>query len=190
MFRNTFTSLAWVCVFALASVGTLHSCALLDTSPKTPQQYQIVSGFEAEAAAIAEAMEKARADNDPVALLEAEEREAELTQRWAEYDAQVVREKVGPLGKVLGGIHPALGALGVFGVNAAAALATKRGRKHAWNAVRNFSPGSNATGDPWKPVEGAKDLGRMLGWLHSSKATEVMTHGATTKSPPPPPPPA
>jgi hypothetical protein len=187
MFRNTLTSLAWVVVFSIAGVGVMHSCALLDTTPTTPEQTAIVVSFEEEAAAIASEREAAEASGDAAALAGLMAREEDLTRRWAAYDANIVREKVGPIGQVLGSIHPALGALSIFGVNAAAALATRRGRKHAWNAVRNFSPGSTATGDPWKPAEGVKDLGRMLGWLHSTEASKA---AAEAKLPTPPPAPA
>jgi len=180
MFRNTFTSLAWVCVFALVGVGSLHSCGILSPDPPTTAEAKgTLAALEAEASDVAMQLAAARASGDPAQLAAAEAADEDLTRRWADFEARAIRDKINPLGQFIGTINPALGALAIFGTNAAAALATKRGRKHAWNAVRNFSPGSTATGDPFKPVEGVRDLGRMMGWLHSNEASKAAADAPT-----------
>ncbi len=179
MFRDTFTSLAWVCVFAVAGVGALHSCGILNPGPSTPEQKATLEALEVEGSQVAEELAAATESGDAERIAAAEAHDADLTRRWAAFEAAAIRAKINPLGQFLGTIHPALGALAIFGTNAAAALATKRGRRHAWNAVRNFSPGSKSTGDEWKPLEAGRDLGRMLGWLHSSEASKAAAEAPT-----------
>jgi len=184
MFNTTFSSLAWICVFALVSVGSLQSCGILNPGPPTTVQGKAdLAALEIEGGEVAAELDEARASGDVGRIAAAQAHEEDLNRRWAEFEANAVRTKLGPIGALVGSIHPALIPLAAFGVNMAAGLAGKRGRKHAWNAVKNFAPWKNGDGTEFRPIEGLKDIARMNGWIHSNKASEAAANGSAPAPP-------
>jgi len=179
--------------FLFAPIGLATSCrAPYPAQDPNPAVVEEHAKRTAELDAAYSALELARAT---YAANPTVETRAALDAAQADYDAKeaafvewernYTREKWGPVASffatTLGTLHPALQAVALpgaaFATNIAAGLATRRGRKHAAKAVKHFTPWKNADGTPFKPVEAAADLARMLGWKHSSEATELVADG-------------
>ncbi len=96
---------------------------------------------------------------------------------FAAWERDVIKQRLGPVSSIVASIHPGLLPVAALGVNMLAGIMSKRGRKHAFKAVKDFSPWKNTDGTEFRPWEGVKSIARMNGWLHSSEASEKAANG-------------
>ena len=101
---------------------------------------------------------------------------------FAAWEREVIKQRLGPVSSIVASIHPGLLPVVALGVNMVAGVMSKRGRKHAIKAAKDFSPWKNTDGTEFRPWEGVKSIARMNGWLHSSEASENAANG--TAAPP------
>jgi len=160
---------------ALALSLFLSSCPGL-TEPITPAQQQ-------QAVALAQLEEQARAavaaaalTPDPADDMVAAAALKAVQEEFADLEAKILRDRAGPFVTfltMLPVVGPWVGAGAPF-LLGLAPLFGKRGRKHYKRLLANLIPGMTGS-DGSKgvsPVAALGDLGRALGILHSSKASE------------------
>ena len=162
MFRNTFTSLAWVCVFALASIGAL-SCINAATDPDPVVRQEFVTLQEQMASANSE-LAAATSSGDPEAIASAEAKVAQANSDLDAFETALFKKKFGPFASVLGAIHPALIPIAAIGLNSAAALTRPRGRRLAWESLKHLTP---FNGTDVSIGKGLKAFAALNGWEDS-----------------------